>query len=48
MLHLFLITFTAVSSQAAPQLGAVFMRDHSAAMLLIAALFYFGFKWRAK
>ena len=34
--------------QAAPRLNAVLFPDRTAALLLIAALFYCGFKWRAR
>lgn len=36
------------ATHAAPRLNAFLMPDRSAALLLIAALFYCGFKWRAR
>lgn len=49
MLRLALILLASpLALQAAPRLHAFLVPDRSAAFLLIAALFYFGFKWRSR
>ena len=36
------------AAHAAPHLNALLFPDRTAALVLIAALFYCGFKWRAR
>jgi hypothetical protein len=38
----------APAAHAAPRLNAFLFPDRTAAFLLVAALFYCGFKWRAR
>jgi hypothetical protein len=50
MVRLALLTFACfpVLTQGASRFNLFAFADRSAAMLLIAALFYFGFKWRTR
>lgn len=43
---LFILAFLPVVVHGAPRFNAFAVADRSAAMLLVAALFYFGYKWR--
>jgi hypothetical protein len=50
MIRLFILAaiLCPIAVQAAPRLNALIVPGRSAAFLLIGALFFFGFRWRAR